>query len=65
MDNIFDRTIGLFGEDNFRKLENKTIAIIGLGGVGGTAFEALVRTGIKNFVICFEYSITVFLDFEP
>jgi len=52
MDNIFDRTIGLFGEDNYKKLENKTIAIIGLGGVGGTAFEALVRTGIKNFVIC-------------
>ena len=52
MDNIFDRTIGLFGEENFKKIEDKTIAIIGLGGVGGTAFEALVRTGIKNFVIC-------------
>ena len=52
MDNIFDRTIGLFGEENFNKVKDKTIAIIGLGGVGGTAFEALVRTGVQNFVIC-------------
>ena len=52
MDNIFDRTIGLFGQENFDKLKDKTIAIIGLGGVGGTAFEALLRTGVKNFVIC-------------
>ena len=52
MDKIFDRTIGLFGEENFNKVKDKTIAIIGLGGVGGTAFEALVRTGVQNFVIC-------------
>ena len=52
MDNIFDRTIGLFGEDKFEILQSKTIAIFGLGGVGGTAFEALVRTGFRKFVIC-------------
>ena len=52
MDKIFDRTIGLFGEENFNTVKDKTIAIIGLGGVGGTAFEALVRTGVQNFVIC-------------
>ena len=52
MDKIFDRTAGLFGEENFNKVQDKTIAIIGLGGVGGTGFEALVRTGVQNFVIC-------------
>ena len=52
MDNIFDRTIGLFGEDKFEIIQSKTIAIFGLGGVGGTAFEALVRTGFRKFVIC-------------
>ena len=51
MNEQFDRTIGLIGEDNFLKIQEKTIAIIGLGGVGGTALEALVRTGFKHFVL--------------
>ena len=48
---IFSRTIGLLGEESFANLQNKTIFIAGLGGVGGTAFEALVRTGCKKFII--------------
>ncbi|MCQ2776228.1 MAG: ThiF family adenylyltransferase [Bacilli bacterium] len=52
MDNsIFERTIGLIGEDKFSKIAAKTIAIFGLGGVGGTCFESLVRTGFKHFII--------------
>lgn len=46
-----ERTIGLLGEEYIDILENKTIAVIGLGGVGGTALEALARTGFNNFVI--------------
>ena len=51
MDNKFERTIGLIGEAKFNKITTKTLLIFGLGGVGGTAFEALVRTGFNKFVI--------------
>ena len=48
---IFSRSIGLLGEEAFGSLQNKTVFIAGLGGVGGTAFEALIRTGVKKFII--------------
>ena len=48
---IFARSIGLLGEDNFNKLQDKVIAVFGLGGVGGTALEALARTGVAHFII--------------
>ena len=48
---IFARSIGLLGEDNFNKLQDKVIAVFGLGGVGGTALEALARTGLAHFII--------------
>lgn len=48
---IYDRSIALLGEDAISKLHNKTVAVIGLGGVGGTALECLARSGIKNFII--------------
>ena len=51
MNNIFDRSIGLLGEENFNLIQDKVIAVFGLGGVGGTALEALARTGFKNFVL--------------
>lgn len=47
----FSRTIGLINPDNFSLIQNKKILIAGLGGVGGTVFEALVRTGFVKFVI--------------
>jgi len=47
----FARSIGLLGEDNFKLIQDKVIAIFGLGGVGGTALEALARTGFKHFLI--------------
>ena len=48
---IFARSIGLLGEKNFTKIQDKRIAVFGLGGVGGTALEALARTGFKHFII--------------
>ena len=47
----FARSIGLLGEDNFKLIQDKVIAIFGLGGVGGTALEALARTGFEHFLI--------------
>ena len=49
--NEFQRTALLLGEDNILKLNNKTVAIFGVGGVGGYVCEALARSGIGHFVI--------------
>ena len=48
---MFDRVITLIGEQNFKKIQERTILIVGLGGVGGYATESLVRSGIKNVII--------------
>ena len=47
----FSRSIGLLGEENFNLIQDKVIAIFGLGGVGGTALEALARTGFQHFLL--------------
>lgn len=43
------RTERLIGEDAVNKLKNKHVAVFGVGGVGGYACEALVRSGIGSF----------------
>jgi tRNA A37 threonylcarbamoyladenosine dehydratase len=48
---FFERTIGLIGEDKFLKLQKAHVLVCGIGGVGGTAVEALVRSGIGNITI--------------
>lgn len=47
----FTRSLGLLGEKGFWTLKEKTVLVAGLGGVGGTALEALVRTGVQRLVI--------------
>ena len=49
--NRFDRTEKLIGADKLEKLKSKSVLIIGLGGVGGYAFEMLVRSGIGRFTL--------------
>ena len=51
MNSIYERSVGLLGDDNFNLIQDKVIAIFGLGGVGGTALEALARTGFKHFIL--------------
>ena len=51
MDKMFDRSLGLLGEENYNAIADKSICIFGLGGVGGTAIEALVRTGVKKVIL--------------
>ena len=48
---MFDRLISLIGRENVDKISKTNIAIVGIGGVGGFALEALVRCGIKNITI--------------
>ena len=46
-----ERIIDYIGEENFRKIANAKVLLIGLGGVGGYTFEALVRSGIKFITV--------------
>ena len=45
------RTICLIGEDGFDKLRRSVAAVVGLGGVGGYAAEALARSGVQTLVL--------------
>ena len=49
---MFSRTISLIGEENFRKLQNSRVLVVGLGGVGGYIMESLVRSGIGTIGLC-------------
>lgn len=45
------RTIKLIGEENNKMLKSKNILLVGLGGVGGSTFEMLIRSGINNITV--------------
>ena len=47
--NQFSRTQLLLGESAMQELANNRVAVFGIGGVGGYACEALVRSGIGAF----------------
>ena len=44
--NQFSRTQLLFGPEAMNKLSQCSVAVFGIGGVGGDAVEALARSGI-------------------
>lgn len=45
------RTRALIGAENLEKIRNATVAVAGLGGVGGYAAEALCRSGIGRIIL--------------
>ena len=47
--NQFSRTKLLFGAEAMERLSRSRVAIFGIGGVGGYAVEAMVRSGIGAF----------------
>lgn len=51
VDGRFSRNIGAISEKEHRRLASSTVGIVGMGGIGSPAFEALVRIGIGSFVI--------------
>lgn len=46
-----DRLNKILDNNLLDKIKNKTVLIIGLGGVGGNALEALVRMGVNNIIV--------------
>lgn len=52
MEYQFTRTEYLFDKKQFNNLQNATVCVVGLGGVGGEALVCLARTGITKFIIC-------------
>lgn len=48
---MFERTIKLYGEEVFKKIQASKILLVGVGGVGTYALEALVRNGFENITI--------------
>ena len=49
--NQFERLELLLGHEKLEKIFNTTVLVIGLGGVGSYAVEALVRSGIKKIIL--------------
>ena len=47
----YDRTVKLFGQETFDRFENIKLILLGVGGVGSFALDALYNTGIKNITI--------------
>ena len=48
---MFDRLIKLIGKNNFNKIQNTRILLIGVGGVGSATLETLVRNGFTKIQI--------------
>ncbi|MDO4280837.1 MAG: tRNA threonylcarbamoyladenosine dehydratase [Peptococcaceae bacterium] len=51
MENFYDRTQRLLGEDAVRKLAQTHIVVVGVGGVGSWASEALARVGVGKLTL--------------
>lgn len=51
MENQFERSAFIIGEDGVEKLKHSHVAVFGVGGVGGYVVEALVRSGIGEITI--------------
>lgn len=51
MCNKFSRTELLIGKDGIQKLQKSNIIVFGVGGVGGYAIEALVRSGLGKITL--------------
>ena len=48
---MYQRLLELISENDFQKINQAHILLVGVGGVGGFAFEALIRSGFMNIDI--------------
>ncbi|MDR0266802.1 tRNA threonylcarbamoyladenosine dehydratase [Paenibacillus sp.] len=49
--NQFSRTELAIGPDGMKAMKNSTVAVLGIGGVGSIAAEALARTGVGKLIL--------------
>ena len=47
-----ERLIPIFTEEGMLRIKRARVAVIGLGGVGGIATEALARSGVGHLLLC-------------
>ncbi len=47
----FERTARLIGEDALKKLNNSTVMVFGVGGVGSYVVESLARSGVGKLIL--------------
>ncbi|MBQ6878127.1 MAG: tRNA threonylcarbamoyladenosine dehydratase [Oscillospiraceae bacterium] len=47
----FERTELFLGKEKIEKIKNSRVAVIGLGGVGGAAAEAVLRAGVGHLLL--------------
>ena len=48
---IYSRINSFFGEENFTKIQNSFVIVVGIGGVGSHAANMLVRSGVQHIRI--------------
>ncbi len=46
------RTRALYSDEAVERFNNATVAVFGIGGVGGHAAESLVRCNVGNIIVC-------------
>lgn len=59
MDERFERTAMLLGADAVTRLRHAHVAIVGLGGVGSYAAEAIVRAGVGEITLVDSDTVSV------
>lgn len=51
VERIFERNIGFISSAEQERLQDASVLILGVGGMGGAALETLLRSGVGRFVI--------------
>ncbi len=51
MENIYTRSLPILGDEAIEKLKKASVCVIGLGGVGSFAAEALARSGVGHITL--------------
>lgn len=58
-ESIYTRTEAMLGEDAVERLRSSRILVVGVGGVGGHAAEAIVRAGVGGITVVDHDTVSV------